>query len=240
MGYSDFSYHGPVVVFDLDDTLIHEREYCRSGFREIEKRLVDSRSKEFIGISKRLDSALRRRSRHFDLLEEILDYANGKFDIPEIDSKYKDDLISLYRNHISRKNLMSEGATELLSALSGNGIKMGLITDGRSVTQRAKIESAGLNRYFEPENIYISEETGYDKGSLENFCDIVRKYPEANKFVYVGDNERKDFIVPNMLGWKTICVKYEIDNVYEKFESSDILQAPAVRNIKISEILQEI
>ncbi len=38
---ADIYYHGPVVVFDLDDTLIRERDFCRSGFKAIAGYLID-------------------------------------------------------------------------------------------------------------------------------------------------------------------------------------------------------
>ena len=33
----------------------------------------------------------------------------------------------------------------------------------------------------------------------------MKKYPDAD-FYYVGDNPKKDFIAPNVLGWETICL----------------------------------
>ena len=106
---------------------------------------------------------------------------------------------------------------------------MALVTDGRSNTQRSKIKALKLDKYIPADNIYISEEQNADKTQPDSFQSIVRKYPEAKRFIYIGDNERKDFIMPNLLGWKTIKVVWNQDNVHPEYETTDILQAPAIR-----------
>ena len=35
--------------------------------------------------------------------------------------------------------------------------------------------------------------------------------------------------MPNLLGWKTIKVVWNQDNVHPEYETTDILQAPAIR-----------
>lgn len=218
----DYNYHGPVVVFDLDDTLFRERDFCRSGFKFIEKYLTSKYGSEFIGISKRLDSFLRRRQNYFDWLQLRLDE-----DIR--------DLVAAYRSHRPSYLPFSPYARELLESLSDRGIIMALITDGRSVTQRHKIEALKLNRYIREEDVLISEETGHDKTSAESFRLIVRRYPEAKEFFYIGDNPAKDFLFPNIMGWTTCKVPYSYDNVHPEPELNDKLYAP---KINLNNILQ--
>lgn len=206
----DFNYHGPVVVFDLDDTLFRERDFCRSGFRQIERMLVEERGGEWLGVSKRLDSMLRRRMNYFSWLEELLG-----------DEMLMRRCVERYRSHLPTCLPMASGVGETLETLSDRGIVMGIVTDGRSVTQRRKIEALGLERYIRPEDIMISEETGYDKRSAENFRHIVRRWPEAREFIYVGDNAAKDFLMPNLLGWTTFRVLPHPDNVHPSYDQPD-------------------
>ena len=35
------------VVFDLDDTLISEKEYIRSGFKQVSKKIADKNKQNF-------------------------------------------------------------------------------------------------------------------------------------------------------------------------------------------------
>ena len=56
--------------------------------------------------------------------------------------------------------------------------------------------------------ISISEEIGAVKPSLKGFKLIEEKL-NKDSYYYIGDNIKKDFIAPNKLNWKTICL---VDN----------------------------
>lgn len=224
----DFSYHGPVVVFDLDDTLFRERDFCRSGFREIERMLVKERGPEWRGVSKRLDTLLRKRENYFGWLEKQL----GGDGI----SRY----VERYRNHLPERLPIAPHVAETLDALAEHGVVMALITDGRSVTQRRKIEALGLNRYIRPEDILISEETGHDKRVADNFQAIVRRWPEAKGFIYVGDNVAKDFLMPNLLGWTTIQVDHHPDNVHPRVSPTEPYAGAALTITDFSQLQKHV
>lgn len=227
---SDFHYHGPVVVFDLDDTLFRERDFCRSGFKWIGKELSKKYGNRFLALPMRLDSLLRRRESYFDLLERLLK------DIGAPDNEMK-RLVEGYRSHKPGKLEYAEGAEKVLVELQKRGVIMGLITDGRSVTQRRKIEALGLDKFISEDNIYISEERGADKTSPDSFRAIVRSYPEAKCFIYVGDNPRKDFIMPNLMGWITCKVPTHIDNVHPVCVANDPLGEPINNLNEFNDIL---
>lgn len=209
------------MVFDLDDTLIREREYCRDGFRRIEKYLTSNKidglqDEDFRGISEKMDQLLTWREPYFDYLEERLREKGMESLMPQ--------LVEMYRNNDEADLKIIPGMKEMLEELSRRGTVIGIITDGRSKTQRIKIQRSGIDRYMDPENILISEETGKDKKSASNFRHFVSRYPEAHRFYYIGDNERKDFFIPNLLGWTTYKVKWDSDNVQEEYENSDKMQ----------------
>ncbi|TNZ35798.1 2-haloalkanoic acid dehalogenase, partial [Vibrio parahaemolyticus] len=69
---------------------------------------------------------------------------------------------------------------------------MAVITDGRSVSQRNKLFSLGLERL----DSLISEEWGESKPGDIRFKEIERRYPDKCQYIYVGDNVKKDFITP--------------------------------------------
>ena len=213
---SDINYHGQVVVFDLDDTLFRERGFCRSGFRFLcdpEKYTISDitpypSSEEFKELVFKMECELENRRNPFLPFEEYLTprCTSQPFDLqPHIEA---------YRNHLPDKLNFAEGAEATLKSLAERGIRMALITDGRSGTQRRKIEALGITNFISPELILISEETGFDKHSKEMFASIVRHFPEASGFYYVGDNPLKDFYFPNLLGWTSVSVPYHPDNVH--------------------------
>ncbi len=221
---ADFNYHGDVVVFDLDDTLMLERDYCRSGFRLIAGMLAARHGAQWLGISKRLDTILRRRGAYFDFLETQLAREAGLSDAA-LRSEMQ-QLVDAYRSHVPKRLNLRPGVREMLDELRRRRVVMAMITDGRSVTQRAKLKALGIEKYFHPANILISQETSADKSTPANFECIVRRYPEARRFHYVADNVAKDFLMPSLMGWQTWRVPPHHDEVHTAIQPADTFQQP--------------
>ena len=125
------------------------------------------------------------------------------------------DNLYIYRHH-KPKIALSEDVVKTLDAWKAEDIRLGLITDGRSVQQRNKIKALGLGRWIENEDVVISEEFGSEKPALANYEYFMKRYPECHDFTYVGDNTRKDFIAPHALGWTTVCLLDDGRNVHKQ------------------------
>jgi len=178
-----------VIVFDLDDTLYNETQYLRSAYIEIAKHLE---KKDWKALFARMLSRYRCN-------EDVFDYIEENYKI----SKRK--LLSTYRDH--DPNLMPfEGVRETLQEIRRLKGKIGIITDGRSKTQRKKLKALGIFQFID--KIVISEETGFEKPEEHNYK-LIEEAFKTNSYCYIADNIRKDFISPNRLGWKTIGI---VDN----------------------------
>ena len=120
------------------------------------------------------------------------------------------ELVEIYRFHDPELELPIE-SKNILNYFKTKGIKMGLISDGRSITQRNKIKSLKISSYFK--KIIISEEIGFSKPSVETYLHFDdKKY----NYVYLADNTSKDFISPNNLGWKTVCLLDNGKNIHKQ------------------------
>lgn len=175
------------VAFDLDDTLYKEEDYVKSAFKAIASKLSHNVDHDYFDI---LLEARKRGENAFDALMSI---------IPELSI---DELLEIYRYHIPELKL-PEDSIAILESLKDKAI-LGLITDGRSVSQRNKISALKLETYFGPDNIIISDEFGSDKHNILNFEYFNKKYSQADQYYYIGDNPSKDFYNANKLGWITI------------------------------------
>lgn len=192
-----------LVAFDLDDTLVPEALFIKSGIRHIASylhaRYPILSAFRIIGA---METALMTRRNHYSALESLLiEYKlSDKIDMKEV--------VKEFHNHIPDPSIYHPAPSmiEILDRLKRNGIQTALITDGRSITQRNKIKAAGLNKYFNNSDILISEETGHDKFDPDNFLLIMKKYAGADAFHYIGDNPPKDFLHPSRLGWHTHLV----------------------------------
>lgn len=174
-----------VVVFDLDDTLVPERDFVVSGFRAVSGPLGG------------------RMIELFDAGEkDVFGRVSGAMP--------KERMLQIYREHKPILEL-APGVRELLEWLRGDDHPLGLITDGRSVTQRNKIEALGIQQLLD--EIVISEEFGSAKPDERNFRVFESKFP-GRACAYVGDNLAKDFVTPNRLGWTTVCLLDRGQNIH--------------------------
>jgi putative hydrolase of the HAD superfamily len=199
-----------IIAFDLDDTLYKEIDYLKSAYTEIAQ-LAASQTvsqKSFPAVCQEAYNAMMEAylggGNAFEALNELLNLSTPI-------KKY----LETYRTH--RPNIrLNDETVATLNALKAEGHVIGIITDGRSIQQRNKIEALQLRRWVSPEDIVISEEFGSEKPAEANYRHFMLRYPECHKFVYVGDNPKKDFIAPNRLGWKTICLLDNGQNIHKQ------------------------
>ena len=185
---------GEWVVFDLDDTLYPEWQFLHSGISHIIKKFKLNRS-----TSSTRFYACQKDWIHFLINENSLNLTD----------QLVSDVLEEYRNHVPSITLR-EGALDFFKALKEQRCSIGVITDGRSVTQRNKLSSLGIHKFLD--QIIISEELGTEKPSLDNFNSFDKSVP---KF-YIGDNPRKDFVAPNQLGWTTIMLLDDGNNIHSQ------------------------
>ena len=185
-----------VFVFDLDDTLYQEADYQRSGFREVVRWL-----ERIYGI--RLDSTLDEF-----LAENNSDVLGGLCQAAHLPDTVKQSLLWVYRLHEPDISL-SEPVRQIITGLERKSAGLAILTDGRSITQRLKLRTLGLSHI----PAYISEDHADEKPSPMRFQKIMRDMP-APYYVYIADNPKKDFIAPNQLGWTTIGLIAESENVH--------------------------
>lgn len=180
------------LIFDLDDTLFQEIDFLKSAYVHISSKISMSEQR---GIYNRMLEKYQRKENVFEWL--VSEYRQS---LPEVTVQW---LLKEYREHIPTIAL-SEATVAFMRIASERTVPMGLITDGRSITQRNKLKALGIEHYFQ--DIIISEEFGSEKPDERNYLYFEKKYPGMN-FYFFGDNTSKDFIVPARLHWTTICIK---------------------------------
>lgn len=176
--------HNTGIVFDLDDTLYNEIDYLKSAYAYIAKQLDALNWKPLYA---RMLSLYRSE-------EDVFAALGATYDIK------KEALLKVYREHVPQITPF-EGVVKLLGTIRELKGKSGIITDGRSHTQRAKIAALGIMDLID--SIVISEEAGHSKPS-EQLFKLMEERLQVTRYYYIADNLKKDFITPNLLGWETI------------------------------------
>ena len=184
-----------VIVFDLDDTLYKEVSFVESGFNAVARYLGN------LSYADEMMSSWRRGKNAF---EQLLSNHSLTSSVEE--------LLTIYRTHVPTIELETS-VVATLEALVENGEILGIITDGRYITQRNKIKALGLSRWIADDNIIISEEFGSAKPDIRNYRFFMSKYP-GKPYTCIGDNVAKDFVAPKSLGWQTICLKDNGQNIH--------------------------
>lgn len=188
------------VVFDLDDTLYDEIEYCKSGFAAVAEFLANlpeaaAAERIFATFWKQFTAGNRTKTFNAVLDELGMDY----------DDKLIGVLIEVYRNHVP-KIALPQDSRDVLCQLSTK-YTLALLTDGFLPAQQLKVQALGIEKYFGC--IVYTEQLGRNcwkpsPAGFEKLMQSLNATPE--NMAYVADNEKKDFIAPNKLGFLTIQI----------------------------------
>lgn len=189
-----------VVCFDLDDTLYKEIDYLHEGYKEIAKELWKDEWQEWY------KKMVRWYESGQNVFENICSIRN---DVE------MGGLLNMYRYDVHHI-FLNKDVEQVLATLKQSGYKLGLISDGRELTQRNKILALGLDKYVDDDMIVLSETYGSEKPCEENYRYFMKKYPGCSDFTYVGDNPDKDFLAPNALGWRTVCLLDDGRNIHKQ------------------------
>lgn len=196
-----------VVVFDLDDTLYNELDFLKSAYKSM---AICLEPKAWKPLYAKLFSMYRS---NLNVFEFLANFYNIDIVI----------LIEMYRNHQPNIQLF-DGVIEVFDAIKSKNGKIGLITDGRSKTQRAKLKSLGILDYLD--GVVISDEIGSEKPSLANFKALENSVA-GKDYHYIADNLKKDFIAPNALGWNSVALIDNGKNIhYESHKFSNAQHLP--------------
>lgn len=228
-----------VFIFDLDDTLYKEVDFVLSAYRHIDRLLVAEYGMNpgiaFKILTRNYDLGINPFSALNDHMIEILGIR-----IPDAINW----MVSEYRYHLPDIHL-DNGTKYILNYFKQYyDVPMYIITDGRSITQRNKIRALSIDKYIPWENIFISEEVGYEKTDPYSFSLIRdRHVPSQTQFYFVGDNPAKDFIVANMNNEVSIQLNNNGRNIHpQDIEINDIYKAKKyINNIQeLEDFLVEI
>lgn len=186
------------AIFDLDDTLYDELDYCRSGFSAVAQFL--SRLPQVPSAKKIFDSLWNQFSagNHKTTFNAALDDLAVPYD-----QKLITELIQVYRNHTPNITLPPD-SQQVLSELNAK-LTLALLTDGFLPAQKLKVKALAIEKYFK--KILYTEELGrqFWKPSPAGFEKILHDLnTKPQNAAYVADNQQKDFIAPNKMGIATI------------------------------------
>jgi putative hydrolase of the HAD superfamily len=115
------------------------------------------------------------------------------------------DIANHYRDLREEKVYLLPGAMETLQWFRGQGVRLGMATNGSTVGQRAKIDRFKLAQYFD--RIIVEEEFGSGKPHPEVYRALFEALGTSPaKTWFVGDNLDLDVAAPQAFGVYAIWV----------------------------------
>jgi len=195
------------VIFDLDDTLYDQLEPFKKAVQ-----------KNFFFPSSQIED-LYLFSRSFS--DEVFDLTHtGKMQLEAMYIYRMQNACAQFGMDLTVKQALQfqedyayfqgkielfEDAKELLDYCKQQGMTTGLITNGPTWHQWAKIQQLGLTRWISEKNIFISSTVGISKPDVRLFEHVERSMDLDKKDTYyVGDSYENDVIGAKSAGWKAI------------------------------------
>lgn len=180
------------ICFDLDDTLFDYQQYARAGLEAAADRIERQTSHRY----------------HEELLELYFEenHSEGTFDTlverHGITSVDVDELVEAF--HGAAGDLTPYPETTRTLGRLGETYQLGVITDGRG--GHAKLRRLDLREYFE--SILVTPTIGCTKHDPVVFERVLSSLSvPSERAIYVGDDPRVDFRVPNELGMTTVRLR---------------------------------
>lgn len=195
------------IIFDLDDTLIFEKEYVKSGFWVIAENLKNI-------INQETNNIFNNLIKLFDINPKNV--FNRLFEKYNINYNQKDInyLINIYRNHKPNIRYFPDVAP-FLKYIKKNKLNCGIITDGYINTQTQKLKILKAINSFN--SIIITDKLGvnYRKPHPLSF-ELMKKKLKVNfnEMIYVGDNPKKDFYISHI--YPIITIRIMRKGIYHK------------------------
>ena len=180
------------VCFDLDDTLYPYAQYARAGLAAAADHIASE-------TGERYHDELHRLYFDHGVTDGTFDRLVDRHDLP---TELVETAVEAF--HSSTAPLEPYPETEpMLSALA-TAYRLGVITDGRG--GRAKLRRAGIADWFD--SVVVAPEINRTKADPRVFDRALTELSvRPRSTVYVGDDPRVDFRLPNVFGMRTVRLR---------------------------------
>lgn len=188
------------LLFDVDDTLL--------DFKAAEKHSIS------LLLEKMAVPVTEQHIQQYSHMNQSLweQFEKGEIEKERLLTKRFEDFFSLHKRQVDgqemdylfRKNLeegyfLIDGSMDVLQSLQQTH-KLYAVTNGVSKTQYKRLTASGLLTFFE--DIFVSEDTGYQKPMLEYFDYVFTRIPsfQAEETLIIGDSLTSDITGGHVAG----------------------------------------
>jgi 2-haloacid dehalogenase len=224
------------LLFDVDDTLLDfgaaEKLALQFLFEEQNIRLTSEVEEQY----KKINQGLWRRFEAGELDRD--EVVNTRFSILFNEYGKEMDGILLeknYRSYLEQGHQLVDGAFVLISELH-NDFDLYVVTNGVSKTQDKRLRDSGLFPLFR--NIFVSEDTGYQKPMKEFFDYVFSRIPNfrVEEALIIGDSLSADIKGGELAGmdtcWFNPNMKYNHTNINPSYQIHNLEELKQIVCVK--------
>ncbi len=191
------------VLFDLDETLLDRQSslivYLHRQFRRL-------RELQSVAFTEYMNRVVELDAHGYANKDEVFRCVEREFDLSPGTWKLLLEDFLAYFPHIC---VPFPKAHQTLATLRQQGLKLGLVTNGRVASQQPKIDGLGISGYFD--TVLISESEGIAKPDPEIFLRAVGSLGiSVEEAVMVGDNPAADVGGAKECGMRAIWKRGEL------------------------------
>jgi len=200
-----------LILFDLDDTLVHFDDYWAQSLMEAFRRHPVTRTLDARALfdavwkynaifeAKYLNREITLREYWiFRLIRAVAEFGR-RIDVEDSDH------FNQFHQKLSLSFIKPDPATIDLLARLSRRYRLGIVTNGTASWQMGKLEASGLLPFFSPELIIISEEAGHEKPAPEIYQRaLTAAQTAAEHALFVGDSWSNDVVGPGRLGIRAV------------------------------------
>ncbi|WP_026691347.1 HAD family hydrolase [Alteribacter aurantiacus] len=176
------------MLFDLDDTLLDRNKAVDNLFLIVLETCYENVEhlvkKEMLATFKRYDKRSYGYRDKTEVLEAFFDKFPTKHRLP------KQEIQAFWNHHFPQCFTVSQETINLVHTLKEK-VKIGVITNGTTQRQKAKIRNTNLYHYFD--HVFISEEVGFSKPDNRIFESVLNElHMQPEEVLFIGDDIEKD------------------------------------------------
>ncbi|MFD1019457.1 HAD family hydrolase [Thalassobacillus hwangdonensis] len=187
------------VLFDLDGTIL-DRDASLIGFLEEQHERFSFQVEKEVFVRRFVELDAHGYVGKDQVYETLVQ----EFVLGSVDALHT-DYLERFKHHC----VGFDGAEALLQGLKEAGVKLGVITNGRTPFQEDNLHGLGLSGYFD--TIVVSEKEGLKKPDPAIFrVGLNRLGVAASESMYIGDHPEKDVQAAKAVGMKAMWKKSEV------------------------------
>ncbi|MBP2025008.1 YjjG family noncanonical pyrimidine nucleotidase [Peptoniphilus stercorisuis] len=181
------------IIFDLDNTLLDFSYAEDMAFRNLFNIYNINYKEEYLNLYRSINEPLWRKLEKGEISKDYVFKNRFSLFFNEIGITVDgEETESLYRQNLTLSEKTIPHAKDVLNSLKKEDYNLYIATNGFSITQRKRLEKTNLMPMFN--DVFISEEVGFDKPNVKFFDFLFEhiKEKDKSKLLMIGDNETSD------------------------------------------------